>query len=249
VVQEGVEASGGAVGVSVAADRAGVGAVGDGGEGLGKGVAPLADRGAVPRQLEPESIVGGDVFPMGVRGAVDGALEAGPFAGATRGEGLTLVGPGEGEVFTVRAGQVASWEEGVRLGAAGGRPVEVIHERRGSRVWRVEAPAAAVRFEAGQFEEQPAVLMELTEARAYDPGPDPVFTEHPVLSLPRMRWPGDLIDLEEMVRVFVGIVFGPESLEEKVEQRARFRLARHLVAIRNPGFRRRVHAYQGLCAR
>jgi len=119
------------------------------------------------------------------------------FAGATRGEGLTLVGPGEGEVFTVRAGQVASWEEGVRLGAAGGRPVEVIHERRGSRVWRVEAPAAAVRFEAGQFEEQPAVLMELTEARAYDPGPDPVFTEHPVLSLPRMRWPGDLIDLPE----------------------------------------------------
>jgi len=120
------------------------------------------------------------------------------FAAATGGAGLTLVGPGEAEVFTVRAGRVEpGMEEGLRLGEAGGRPVEVIHERRGRRVWRVEASAATVRFEAGQFDEQPAVLMELTEAKAYDPGPDPVFTEHPVLSLPRMRWPGDLIDLPE----------------------------------------------------
>jgi len=152
------------------------------------------------------------------------------FAAATSGAGVELVGPGQGEAFTARAGRVEPLETGVRLSEAGDQPVEVIHERRGSRVWRVEAPSAVVRFEAGEFDEQPAVLMELTEAKAYDPGPDPVFTEHPVLSLPRMRWPGDLIELPEPAEGAASPAFALLDLAEqpgfvsspKVVERAKY---------------------------
>ncbi len=119
------------------------------------------------------------------------------FRAAASGAGLELIGPGDGEVFRVSAGSVERSERGLRLTASADRPVQVIHERRGSRVWRVEAPAAMVQLEAAEFDDQPGVLMELSEAKAYDPGPDPVFTEHPVLNLPRMRWPGELIVMPE----------------------------------------------------
>lgn len=115
------------------------------------------------------------------------------FASRAGDPGVQLVGPGDGEVFVVRAGRVARTDDGVSLNPTPEQPVEVTHDRRGNRVWRIEAGAASVRFEAGEFEDQPGVLMELVDARAYDPGPDPVFTEHPVLSLPRMRWPGELL--------------------------------------------------------
>ncbi|MDC3378735.1 glycosyltransferase [Planctomycetota bacterium] len=47
----------------------------------------------------------------------------------------------------------------------------------------------------------------------------------------RISEPLDLVALEELVKVFLGILYSPDSLDDKLEQRARFRLARHLVAM------------------
>lgn len=50
---------------------------------------------------------------------------------------------------------------------------------------------------------------------------------------------------EEMVKVFLGVLYGPESLDEKSEQRARFRLARSLVALGKSYYREGDHRRAG----
>ena len=91
-------------------------------------------------------------------------------------------------------------------------------------VWR---KAALTEPAYGDYTTPAALRMDLTLrlSRLGD------FVFHPSVVAERLGEPTEMPDLEEMVRVFVGIVFGPESLDERVEQRARFRLARHLVAI------------------
>ncbi len=111
-------------------------------------------------------------------------------------QGVELVGPLTGEVFRIEAGSTRRESEGVRLLGSPERPVQVMHDRRGERVWTIRARDAFLRFEASEFDTEPAVLMELNEARVYDPGPDLAFTEHPTLSLPRMRWPRPLLDID-----------------------------------------------------
>lgn len=41
----------------------------------------------------------------------------------------------------------------------------------------------------------------------------------------------DMETQEELIKVVVAVLFGPERLDEELESRARFRLARHLVAL------------------
>lgn len=71
------------------------------------------------------------------------------------------------------------------------------------------------------------------------------FVFHPVVVGERQTEKLDLVGLEEMVRVLVGILYGPDHLEEKLEQRARFRLARHLVAIGKHHYRQEDYRRAG----
>jgi len=66
---------------------------------------------------------------------------------------------------------------------------------------------------------------------------------HPSVLAERRRETLELHGLEEMVKVLLSVLYSDEPLGEKLEQRARFRLARHLVAIgkqhyRNEDYRR-----------
>lgn len=55
----------------------------------------------------------------------------------------------------------------------------------------------------------------------------------------------DLAALEELVRVFLSLLYGPDALDDKAEQRARKRLARQLVAIGKHHFRQGDHKRAG----
>jgi len=57
------------------------------------------------------------------------------------------------------------------------------------------------------------------------------FTFHPAVVAERSDETLEIPALKELVKVLLGVLYGHASLEEKPEQRARFRLARHLVAI------------------
>jgi len=110
--------------------------------------------------------------------------------------GVELIGPIEGETFVIEAPSAQRVGPDTRLSGAAGRPVRITHDRRGQRVWTIEADVAMVRYVAGEFDDEPAVLVELVDAKVFDPGPDRAYTEHPVLSLPRMRWSGPLLPIE-----------------------------------------------------
>ncbi|MGE0707456.1 MAG: hypothetical protein AB7N76_11085 [Planctomycetota bacterium] len=55
----------------------------------------------------------------------------------------------------------------------------------------------------------------------------------------------ELGTLEELVRVLVGVVYGAEALDERIELAARRRLARHLVAIGKHHYREGAYARAG----
>ena len=54
---------------------------------------------------------------------------------------------------------------------------------------------------------------------------------HPATLAERTAAPGDVAEQEEVVRVVLGVLYGPQPLDEKTEHRARVRLARELVAL------------------
>lgn len=118
------------------------------------------------------------------------------FDSQADGEGVPLVGPIAGETFVVAAPRVQRVAQQTRLSAAGGEPVRITHDRRGQRVWTIEAEAAVLNYVAAEFDEEPAVLVQLRDAKVFEPGPDRAFTEHPELGLPRMRWAGTLLPLD-----------------------------------------------------
>jgi hypothetical protein len=55
----------------------------------------------------------------------------------------------------------------------------------------------------------------------------------------------DLASLEEYVKVFVALLYGATKLDERLEARVRFRLARHLVALGKHHYRKGDHARAG----
>jgi glycosyltransferase involved in cell wall biosynthesis len=57
------------------------------------------------------------------------------------------------------------------------------------------------------------------------------FAFHPAVVAERDLERLDPEALHELVKIFLGLLYAPEPLPEKLEQRVRFRLARHLVAI------------------
>ncbi|MBX3466017.1 MAG: glycosyltransferase [Planctomycetes bacterium] len=71
------------------------------------------------------------------------------------------------------------------------------------------------------------------------------FVFHPTVVAERDAERSDLAGLEELVRVFLTVLYAPERLEEKAEHRARMRLARQLVAIGKHHFRQGDHRRAG----
>jgi glycosyltransferase involved in cell wall biosynthesis len=71
------------------------------------------------------------------------------------------------------------------------------------------------------------------------------FVFHPVVVAEREPEEQGLTELEELVKVFLGILYGPEALSESREQRARFRLARQLVAMGKHHYRAGDHKRAG----
>jgi hypothetical protein len=74
--------------------------------------------------------------------------------------------------------------------------------------------------------------------------------DHPFLFLPDTvahteRRLDDVPALEEQVKVFVSLLYGAHKLDERVETRVRFRLARHLVALGKHHYRKGDHARAG----
>jgi glycosyltransferase involved in cell wall biosynthesis len=57
------------------------------------------------------------------------------------------------------------------------------------------------------------------------------FVFHPTVVAERDSEEVQLSGLEELVKVLIGVLYSGEPLDEKIELRARFRLARHLVAM------------------
>lgn len=74
---------------------------------------------------------------------------------------------------------------------------------------------------------------------------DVEFVFHPTITAEREAERQDLAGLEELVRVFLGVLYGTAALEEKAEHRARMRLARQLVAIGKHHFRQGDHRRAG----
>lgn len=64
---------------------------------------------------------------------------------------------------------------------------------------------------------------------------------HPAVVAEREGEEVDLAGLEEVVKVLIGVLYSGTPLDEKVEQRARFRLARHLVAMGKIHYRNEDH--------
>jgi hypothetical protein len=74
--------------------------------------------------------------------------------------------------------------------------------------------------------------------------------DHPFLFLPDAvartdKRADDLSVTEEQVKVFVALLYGATRLEERLEARVRFRLARHLVALGKHHYRKGDHARAG----
>src|SRR5262249_12659975 len=55
----------------------------------------------------------------------------------------------------------------------------------------------------------------------------------------------DFATLEEKVKIFVALLYGATRLDERIEVRVRFRLARHLVALGKHHYRQGDHARAG----
>jgi len=71
------------------------------------------------------------------------------------------------------------------------------------------------------------------------------FVFHPAVVAETDHEPPGLETLEEVVKIMLGLLYAPEPLDEKLEGRARFRLARHLVAIGKIHYRRGDHRKAG----
>jgi len=74
--------------------------------------------------------------------------------------------------------------------------------------------------------------------------------DHPFLFLPDTvarteKKKDELQVLEEQVKVFVALLYGATKLEERLDARVRFRLARHLVALGKHHYRQGDHARAG----
>jgi hypothetical protein len=82
-----------------------------------------------------------------------------------------------------------------------------------------------------------ALLVRTSAARA--------FVFQPTV-IARVRPPRDtLATLEESVKVFVALLYGADPLDERVDARVRFRLARHLVALGKYHYRKGDHSRAG----
>ena len=110
-------------------------------------------------------------------------------------DGVQLIGPLDGETFRITAAAAERTSDGgIRLTASPDRPVLIHHDRNGSPVWIGQAEAALVRFEANEFDTDPAVIMELQRARIFEPGTDQQSAGgHDILTLTRMHWPGTIL--------------------------------------------------------
>jgi hypothetical protein len=107
-------------------------------------------------------------------------------------------------------------------------------------LWRREALGAAPFDDGYRSVAATRLAMALRVARA---GGEFVFV--PAVVAERDAEGQDLEGLEELVRVFLSLLYGPDPLDEKAEQRARMRLARQLVAIGKHHFRQGDHRRAG----
>jgi hypothetical protein len=71
------------------------------------------------------------------------------------------------------------------------------------------------------------------------------FVFHPAVVAERQAEVVTLGGLEELVKVLIGVLYSGSPLDEKVEARARFRLARHLVAMGKIHYRNEDHKLAG----
>lgn len=147
-------------------------------------------------------------------------------------------------------GRTAIEEDGeVRLRPDAGRSGKIlarlIHDKHlmassGCAMWRKSALGPTPYDDT--LESVPALRLGLALRAAQEGGE---FVFHPTVTAERAAERQDLAGLEELVRVFLGVVFGTQPLEEKTEHRARMRLARQLVAIGKHHFRQGDHRRAG----
>jgi len=107
-------------------------------------------------------------------------------------------------------------------------------------LWRREALGVAPYDEGYVSIQATRMAMALRVARS-----DGEFVFLPAVVAERGAERQDLAGLEELVRVFLGLLYGPAPLEEKAEHRARIRLSRQLVAIGKHHFRQGDHRLAG----
>lgn len=147
-------------------------------------------------------------------------------------------------------GRTAIEEDGqVRLrpdaGKSGRILARLIHDKHllassACAMWRKSA-LGATPYDA-TFRSAPALRLAMA-LRVAQEGVEFVF--HPTITAERAAERQDLAGLEELVRVFLGVLYGTTALEEKAEHRARMRLARQLVAIGKHHFRQGDHRRAG----
>lgn len=107
-------------------------------------------------------------------------------------------------------------------------------------LWRKAALGATPYDES--FVSIPALRLAMA-LRVAQGGGELVF--NPVVTAEREAERQDLAGLEEVVRVFLGVLYGPGHLEQKAEDRARMRLARQLVALGKHHYRQGDHKRAG----
>lgn len=107
-------------------------------------------------------------------------------------------------------------------------------------LWRREALGVAPFDDGYRSVAATRLAMALRVARA---GGEFVFV--PAMVAERDAEGQDLEGLEELVRVFLSLLYGPDPLDAQSEQRARMRLARQLVAIGKHHFRQGDHRRAG----
>jgi hypothetical protein len=184
-------------------------------------------QGAYLCVLEPsEKLVGDEVLARQVA-----ALEADPTAVAVYGRtavdeapGLVLVRPERGRGGWILRRLVQ--HKGLIASSA-------------SVVWRRSLLPARPWDES--YRTPPGLLLALLVSESKD---------HPFLFSPDTvaraeKRKEDVAVLEEQVKVFVSLLYGPKQLEERLDARVRFRLARHLVALGKHHYRQGDHARAG----
>jgi lipopolysaccharide export LptBFGC system permease protein LptF len=109
---------------------------------------------------------------------------------------VTLMEPGRGDRYTISTPRLQRGGQAMTLHAQGSQPVVVQTMADGRAGRRFEAASAELKIESGGSDPEPSVLLELRDVKVFDLRSADRFTQHSRYVLPRMVWPGAILDVQ-----------------------------------------------------